>query len=145
MRDAIAAATDGETITIGDSVKNITVSSEIIINKSVTIKGNGETLISGGKNTRVFKIENPKEAVNVKIANLGIVDAKNKADEYGGAVYNNGQTLTLDTVLFDSNTNLTKYGKGGAVYSSGVLNTESCIFKNNTASEENNIYSVSDM
>ena len=140
LRDAIAMATDGETITIDDSLGTIIVLSEIVIDKSITIDGQGAAIVSGDKMTRIFRVENENEEINATIKDLGIVDATNFADEFGGAVYNNSQTLNLDTVLFDGNANTSENGKGGAVYSSGTLNVENCILENNTASEENDIY-----
>jgi hypothetical protein len=141
LRDAIAIAADGETIRIDDSLDTITLLSEIVIDKSITIDGQGVAIVSGGSQTRIFRVQNDERAIDVTLRNMGIVDAVNSSDEFGGAIYNNGQTLTLDTVLFDGNANTYENGKGGAVYSSGTLTVDNCVFQNNTAVEENDIYS----
>jgi len=141
LRDAIAMAAAGDTITINASIDTIVVISEIVIDKSITIDGQGVAIVSGDKQTRIFRVENATESINVTLKNMGIVDAENGADEFGGAVYNNGQTLNLDTVLFDGNANTTANGRGGAVYSSGTLNIDSCVFINNSASEDDDVYS----
>jgi hypothetical protein len=141
LRNAIAMATDGETLTIDASLDTITLLSEIVIDKSITIDGQGVAIVSGGNATRIFCVENTERDIIVTLQNMGITDADNSTDEFGGAIYNNGQTLTVDTVLFDGNSNTTENGKGGAIYSSGTLTVDNCVFQNNTAVEENDIYS----
>jgi serine protease inhibitor len=106
----------------------IVVLSEIVIDKSITIDGQGVAIVSGGNQTRIFRVQNDARDITVTLKNMGIVDATNSADEFGGAVYNNAQTLTVDTILFDGNANSTENGKGGAVYNSGTLmSTTACL------------------
>ncbi len=148
FRNAIANAAEGDIITFDKSLKQITLISEILIDKSITIDGNGITIISGEKQTRIFQVYNEYNEITVMISNIGIVDAQNSSDEFGGAIYNNGENLKLDSCLFDGNANSAAhesgvlYGKGGAVYTSGTLTLTNCVFQNNTAAEEDDIYST---
>ena len=142
FRDAIADAAPGDTITFSESLEKITLANEIVIDKSVTIDGNGVTIVSGNSETRIFQIYNKNEDIFVSLLNMGIVDANNSIDEFGGAIYNNGENLTLENCLLNNNANTVAEGKGGAVYTSGVLTVKNCVFSNNTAKTDDNIYST---
>ena len=144
LRNAIANAAPGDTITFDESLDRITLVSEIVIDKSITIDGNGITIVSGNSATRVFQIHNENEDLFVSLLNMGIVDANNSIDELGGAIYNNGESLTLENCLLNNNANTAKNGKGGAVYTSGSLTIDNCVFTDNLAEEENDIYSTND-
>ena len=143
LRNAIANAAYGDTITFDESVSRITLANEIVIDKSITIDGNGIVIVSGDSKTRIFQIHNGDEEIFVSLLNMGIVDANNSVDEFGGAIYNNEENLVLENCLFNNNTNSTANGKGGAVYTSGNLTVNNCEFTENSAKEENDIYSIS--
>ena len=142
LRNAITFAADGDTITFDKSIETITLINEILIDKSITIDGSGVAIVSGNSKTRIFQVYNENEDISVLLLNMGIVDANNLSNEFGGAIYNNGENLTLENCLFDTNKNSFESGKGGAIYSSGSLTVNNCEFSDNSASEENDIYST---
>jgi len=144
LRDAVVNSADGDTITFDESMENIVLVSEILIDKSITIDGSGVTIISGDAQTRIFRVYNEDEDIYVTLTGIGIVDGKNASDEFGGAIYNNGENLTIENCLLNSNANTTENGQGGAVYTSGTLIVINSVFTDNTASEENDIYSTND-
>ena len=144
FRDAIANAAPGDTITFDESLDKIVVASEIVIDKSITIDGNGATIVCGNSGTRIFKIYSENSDIFVSLLNIGIVDADNSVDEFGGAIYNNGENLTLENCLLNNNANTVANGKGGAIYTSGSLTVNNCVFTDNSAEEENDIYSTND-
>ena len=144
FRNAIANSEHGDTITFDESLDKIILASEILIDKSITIDGNGVTIISGDATTRIFRVYNENEDIFVTILNIGIVDASNSGDEFGGAIYNNGENLTLENCLLNGNANIAENGKGGAVYTSGSVTATNCVFTDNSAEEENDIYTTND-
>ena len=142
LRNAIANASYGDTITFDESLDTVILASEIVIDKSITIDGNGIIIVNGNSKTRIFQVYNEDEDLFVTILNLGIVDANNSSDKFGGAIYNNGENLTLKNCLLNNNTNSFAGGQGGAIYSSGSLTVNNCIFTDNSAEEEDDIYSI---
>ena len=144
FRNAIANVAHGDTITFDASLEKIILVSEIVIDKSITIDGNGVSIVSGDAKTRIFRIYNEDEDLFVLLLNMGIVDGKNSADEFGGAIYNNGENLTLENCLFNRNSNNVAGGRGGAIYTSGSLTVNNCEFIDNSASEDNDIYSTNE-
>ena len=144
FRDAIANAAHGDTIIFDGSIEKITLTSEILIDKSLTLDGSGVTIISGDATTRIFQVYNENEDLFVLILNLGIVDGKNSTDKFGGAIYNNGEDLTLENCLLNGNRNTFAGGQGGAIYTSGTLSVINSVFTDNSAEEEDDVFSVID-
>ncbi len=142
LRDAVANAEDGDAIAFDDTIESIVLVSEILLDKSITIDGSGIAIISGDTKTRIFQVYNETEDIYVTLTGMGIVDAENSADAFGGAIYNNGENLTIENCLISNNANTFADGKGGAIYTSGTLTLNNCVFTDNTASEENDIYST---
>ena len=103
----------------GDSFK-----SGVVINKILTINGNGHT-ISGNDKYRIFYIN----ATDVVLNDINFIDGM--AEEDGGAIYNKGKNLTVTNCSFKDN--LAK-SFGGAIYNvADNLNISGCIFENNEA------------
>ncbi|MBO6111221.1 MAG: hypothetical protein J6P12_10255, partial [Methanobrevibacter sp.] len=123
----------------------------IIINKSLTIDGNGKTINAVGK-AGIFKITSGA-AVTIKNlnfingnankggaiyvddnCNLTITDSNltnNKAVEEGGAIYNNKEgTVIVDNAIFTNN-----YAdkRGGAIQNYGQLTVSNSLFEKNSA------------
>ena len=90
----------------------------IIINRDLTIYGNGAT-IDGDKIARIFKVENN---VNVKFLNINF---RNGKADYGGAIYG-GNAYNCS---FTNNT----ADYGGAIY---LGNATDCTFANNAAEKD---------
>jgi len=140
LRVAISnLASSGDTIRFspllfGDTIK---LTSEIIIDKNLTITGLGDdsTFISGGNNTRIFKINADD---TVRIENLTLTEGM--AADSGGAIFNHGM-LTLVHCIIKNNS--AKFG--GGVYNYSDVSLTNCVVKDNSAStgEGAGIYSAS--
>ena len=96
----------------------------IIINKSITIDGQGHTIDGGGK-MRIFQVTN--NAV-VTLKNITFENGKTGENGCGGAVLNDGaKNITVINCTFNKNSAY----DGGAIYHVYAIN---CTFINNTAS-----------
>ena len=102
----------------GDSV----ASTGIVINKSLTINGNGHA-IDAKELGRIFSVS----GANVVLKNITFINAKYSGS--GGAIYSSGVNLTLEDCRFEDN--YANYG--GAVYTTGSnTKVSDCEFSNNT-------------
>ena len=97
----------------------------IVINRPVTIKGNGNAIDAKGQ-ARIFKVQ----SANAVLENLTIINANSDGD--GGAIYfsNSATSGTVSNCNFTGNT--ATYG--GAVYFYGEGTVSNCNFADNTAS-----------
>jgi len=149
LRDALSKIANGGTITIDKKVKKIELASSLIVNRDVTIEGNGVIVTPGaaypdsgnslivngmdsesGGNTLIIRRVHFKEGVDSG-------EPPEEGDEppdngKGGAIFNNkGGSLTLESCIFSSNNAV----KGGAIYnddnSSAIV--RGCTFSENTA------------
>lgn len=145
LRNAIAKAAWGDTITIDPSVTSISLNSEIAIDKDLTIAGHGISSISitTPNNNRLFSIVAPGLAKVVfrDLALTGGTASTPDSSAYGGAIYNE-ESLVLERVAItsctargDSSPTLAKIGYGGAIYSksNSSLRLYRCLLSNNTA------------
>lgn len=139
LRDQIAAAGAGDTVTIDPSVTNITLASEISVSKSLTINGAGAT-ISGNNATRIFNAT----AGTLTLENLVLTNGYSTAttsDANGGAILNNGATLTLENCVVQNSVAIVTAadgtgdnGQGGGISQlSGSLTLKNTTVKGNTA------------
>ncbi len=147
LREALAGAHPGETITFANSLKGKTISlnserGELIVNKTGTIDAsnlwNATTsepgiTISGQKATRILTLD--WGAGDVEINGIKFTDGYSEhsgsyPNGYGGAIFNYGSTLTLDNCLFCDNE---AYAGGAICSNSGYTTLENCIVANNTA------------
>ena len=97
LRDALALAANGDTITFADNY-TIVLNSQLEISKTVTLEGGGRAVtISGNNATRLFYIQ---AAGVVTFSHLSLVDGRVGAGAAGGGIYNNGGAVTLlDSIL----------------------------------------------
>ena len=123
LRDAIAAANDGDTIQFAPVLNGQTIaltSAELVIDTSVTIVGLGSNQLtirrSKAAGTPALRIFHVLPGLTVTIQDLRITDGF--SHESGGGVFNDQATLTLDrcVVKFNYSDGLT----GGGIYSSGT-------------------------
>ena len=132
LRQTIINSTAGNGITFDPSLagQTITLSSELVIDKNLTIDGSSlasKINISGNNSVRAFRLTS---GVTVVMNSLSI--KKGKATGNGGAISNNGGTLTLtNSTISDSNAT----ADGGAIYNNfpGVLTISGSVFNNNGA------------
>ncbi|MDR2967583.1 MAG: hypothetical protein LBU74_06510 [Methanobacteriaceae archaeon] len=148
----------GEILFLQPGIYNKAGDIGIMINKSITIQGNGSTdtvIIDGQKLKRIFEIRNN----NIKFINITFINGNNTN---GGAIYNNNKyaNITFINCKFINNTATSSGGAisnsngynfvlinctftnnkatydGGAIYEYGSnITLIDCIFTNNTAEE----------
>jgi predicted outer membrane repeat protein len=166
LRQAVSKAANGDTILFGCSgTITLTGGSDryIEINKNLTLDGNGQqVIISGGNNTSLFFVWGNNSTASFK--NLSLANAYstssgaaifvqrggnasilnvnffNNTARYGGAIYNQGATVSINNALFLNNLGT---DRGGAIYNEGgTLNFNNTTFTSNNAySEGGAIYS----
>jgi hypothetical protein len=141
LRQIVADALPGSTITFSVS-GTITLTSGVIgINKNLTINGPGASslVISGNNASRIFDIG----GVTVNLSGLRFTQgvAGGPGDSDGGAIYLFGGVTNITYSQFDANTALgggSCCRKGGAIFSTGVLNIDHSGFYNNQAGNSSN-------
>ena len=113
LRDAVAAALAGDTITFAvDGTITLSGNTTLMLAQSVTIDGSGHTItVDGNDAATVFAVNT---GVVANIGNLVIQHGSSLLD--GGGIANHG-TLTLsDSSVLN---NMTANGPGGGIYSDG--------------------------
>jgi uncharacterized repeat protein (TIGR03803 family) len=102
------------------------------ISSEVTIDGNGHNVvISGGGAIQPFVVVPPG---HLTLRNLAVADGN--AGQFGGAICNNGGSVTVTNCLFNGNVagggHGTTNGYGGAIYNNGgTLQIDGCTFLSN--------------
>jgi hypothetical protein len=157
LRDAIAAAAAGDVITFAPALsgQSITLSSRLVIDKSLTIAGPGANLltldgvsttglvsiaggpavsISGLTLTRGFDhsagaIDNPAGSLSLSACSF----VSNNAGQAAGAIDNGGR-LVIEGSSFLGNK--TSFGSGGAILNTGDTVISTSVFSGNAASAD---------
>ncbi|MDM8564521.1 choice-of-anchor Q domain-containing protein [Candidatus Halobeggiatoa sp. HSG11] len=127
LREAIANANAGDTITFDPSIvgKTITLSNQLTIDKDLTIDGTGQKItISGNNAVRVFEVT----AGTVTFNNLTIANG-NSSGTGGAGIYNNSN-LIINQTTFINNRVTAGIPKGGAIFND--LSSTSAIINNST-------------
>ena len=153
LRDAIAQACPGSTITFANGINLITLTSgELVVNKSLTIQGPGANLltISGNNASRVFNIAVGNFDVTfsgLTIANGADVDVG--GDGEGGGIFNASTgTVNITNSTLSGNSaggGGGDDGEGGGIFnaSTGTVNiTSSTLSGNSAIGTEFGIYSI---
>ena len=137
LRQVILDAINGDTIDVTGVSGTITLSSEIVINKNLTIQGPGSSQlnVSGNNVTRVFKVEAGK---TVSISGLTITNGR--VVDFHGAGINNSGNLTLNNVNVINNiveSSGSPYNRGGGIYvhDAASLTMTNGIVSGNTATQ----------
>ena len=146
LRQAVAAASSGDTIQLDDSTYSLTQGSDIEINKNLTIAGDGvnATVIDGSGNgqVRIFRIDGGTVLIQGLSMTHG-VDGNDEAFQScspcetinangGGALFNDGGNVTVDNVAFTNNGENTPLG-GAASNRFGNLTLTDVSFTGNNA------------
>lgn len=138
LREAITNANDGDEVVFASSLGTVTIllSSQISVNKNITINGDGRITIDGQKTTRLLEFVFQTEITlkNITLQNgQSTSGSSNPADDRGGAIKINSQAKILfENVTFLNNV-AGGYG-GGAVGATGTntqMTFSKCEFKNN--------------
>ena len=142
LRNAIAAASNGDLITF-DNDYTITLASQLeIINKAVTITGAGHHItISGNNAVRVFYVgDGIHQSGNLTLDHLNIVHGAHKGSECAGQAVSCGGGLMLEYLTTATVSNCTFSDndggiQGGAIYSyyGNPLTVTNSTFVNNHA------------
>ena len=161
IRDAAAAAVDGDTITFGPSVTNITLFRGEIMTQAVSIIGPGSaalTITTEGApgSYNMFRIDGTGDALisgitftknRIKAQNNGKftlddVTVTGSSAGYGGALYASGGDLEIKNSHFEGNH---ASSNGGAIYIYNYANTtisDSEFINNDTDGDGGAIYSA---
>jgi hypothetical protein len=130
-----ANAGGGGIINIDSGVGTITLSATLpAITGNVTINGNGLT-ISGSNACRIMSIS-PGAVVSISRVRFD----NGTFGTAGGAIYNNGGRLALQSCIFSNNRTTSADARGGAIFSSGRLTVSGCTFYGNTTGSGGAIY-----
>lgn len=113
LRQALADASDGDTITFAVTGAIQLTSGELVINNSITISGPGADSLAVFSNT--FRIFHVMPGPTVTIAGLTIRSGFVQFD-FGGGILNDHATLTLTNCAVDANE---AFG-GGGIYNDGA-------------------------
>ena len=131
LRQAIADAASGDTITFNLSgcPCTITLASQLVIDKSLTITGPGASTltISGNNAVRAFQVS---AGGNLNLSGVTIANGRPTDSNFGGGIFNLG-TVTVSNSTFSNNTAI---GASGAIdNTNGTLTVTNSTFSNNTA------------
>jgi hypothetical protein len=129
LRAALASAANGDTIdATGISGAILLTSGELTVDKSVTINGPGAAnlAVDGNATSRVFQVGS---GTTVTIAGLTIA---NGAGYFGGGIYTDSSTLTINNCVLSGNSATGSFG-GGIYTDSSTLTINNCILSGNSA------------
>jgi len=134
LRQAIADATDGDTIDFAVTGTIALTSGELLVNKSVTISGPGvdNLAVDGNATYRVFRLDSGTTAT---ISGLTITNGVAPLMEHGGGIYNDHGSLILSDCRVSGN--VAPFSAGG-IFNDGSMGSASlqvnhCILVNNSA------------
>jgi hypothetical protein len=139
LRQALADANDGDTITFAVSGTIGLTSGELLVDKSITISGPGvdNLAVDSNAKSRVFYIASGK---TVSLSGLTIRNGNASGDvPDGGGIYNEHATLALSNCTISDNS---AFRNGGGILSGGAtLTLNSCVITGNiTGNEGGGIY-----
>src|SRR5437660_3069362 len=120
LRQALAAANDGDTITFAVTGAINLTSGELVINRNITISGPGADLlaVSRAANAAPFRIFHVMLGHAVIIEGLTISNGS-VLNTFGGGIYNFESALTVISCALAGNSALGQQGSGGGIFSNG--------------------------
>lgn len=138
LRDAIAAATGGDTIRFAASIVQVAVHDELVLGDTQTytlvIDGENRVVLDGGGTTRLFRTT--PNAI-VRIANITL---RNGNSDAGSAIQN---TVSAFVTLRDSRVEANQASNfGGGIYNLGNLIVERSTLSGNTAAGGGGLYNA---
>ena len=154
LQDEIDSIEDGGILDLTENYESESFQ-RIIINKSLTINGNGH-IIDGLNHSGIFEISNS----NVVLKNINFINGAPKDDSFAidlnnadvkiinctfkhnlGAISSIDSNLNISNSTFSFNAPIGIYTSGGAIFAEdSMLNVEDSAFFNNSASEGGAIY-----
>lgn len=129
LRQAVAEAGVGFTITFGVTGTVALTGGELVLNKSLAIVGPGAELlvVDGGSSNRLFHIAS---AAAVSLSDLTLANGRASV---GGAIFSQG-TLVLERCVLEDNE--ADSGRGGAVAAVGPVTVRDTRFQGNRAATD---------
>jgi len=119
LRDALAGANDGDTITFAVTGAIGLTSGELVINKNITISGPGADLLAVSRAVKAsFRIFHVMLGHTVTIEGLRISNGS-VLNGFGGGILNFESTLTVNNCALAGNSALGQPGLGGGIFSNG--------------------------
>src|SRR5439155_15294276 len=134
LRDSIANAMPGETITFAVSGTIALTSGELLINKDLVIVGPGPTNLVVTRSTAGgipnFRIINIDPSATVLISGLGM---NNGVADFGGGINNDGTLTISNCVIFGNSAGGNASGScGGGIFNGGTLTAIGCAIRRNS-------------
>jgi CSLREA domain-containing protein len=127
LRDALALAANGDTITFADSY-TITLNSQLEISQTVTIDGGARAITISGNNA--MRVLNIQATGVVTLNHLSLIAGKVTTGS-GGGIYNAGIVTLLNSTLSGN----TGYSSGGGIYNdAGAVTVLSSTLSGNSLS-----------
>jgi hypothetical protein len=143
LRQALADATDGDTIDFAVTGTIGLTSGELLVEKNITVSGPGpdNLAVNGNTKSRVFHIAKGQTVV---ISGLTIINGNVPVGDAdgGGGIYNDHGTLTVNSCTMSGNSG----PNGGAICNDGVfgsasLHVDNSILANNSSFQGGGIFS----
>jgi hypothetical protein len=135
LRQALADANDGDTITFAVTGTISLTSGELVINKNIAISGPGANLlaVSRAANAASFRIFHVMPGHTVTIEGLAVTNGS-VLNGFGGGILNQESALTVNSCALAGNSALGQQGLGGGIFSngSGAGGAASLIIANST-------------
>ena len=130
LRQAIADAASGDTITFAVTGTILLTTGELTINKDLTIQGPGANLLDVRRNAaaafRIFTINSGKT-----VSIVGLTISNGSAIEGGGII--NFGTLSLSRCVISGNAATVGGNGGGGIQNRATLNVDQCTISGNSA------------
>src|SRR5438067_11068250 len=120
LRQALADANNGDTITFAVAGAISLTSAELVITNNITISGPGADLlaVSRAANAAPFRIFHVMLGHTVIIEGLTISNGS-VLNTFGGGIYNFESALTVISCALAANSALGQQGSGGGIFSNG--------------------------
>jgi hypothetical protein len=112
LRQALADANNGDTITFAVTGTIGLTSGELVIDNSITIEGSGSDSLAVSRSSGTFRIFHVMPGLTVTIAGLTISNGDAHFD-FGGGILNDHATLTLTNCAVDDN--VASYGAEASI------------------------------
>ena len=152
LREAIATAESGDTITFDSTISGGTINlvdGELTIDKNLTINGSGaEIIIDAGGNSRVFNIDDGNEDIQIDVAIDSLAITGGSGGEFDGTdmSLNNGGGILNSENLEVNNANIYNnetISLGGGIYSDGTLTVNTSAIYDNVINNDVDITDIS--
>ncbi|MDO4587009.1 MAG: caspase family protein [Planctomycetia bacterium] len=151
LREAIAYANEGETVTFDENLANQTLEllKTLTINKGISIDGKSDQIVISGSNQfQIFNISNTNET---PVLLVGLTLINGYTSQAGGAIYNKGDLYLANMLFYNNGSSLSgnyQTANGGAIYNASGASltvTNSTFSLNNANNNGGAIYNKGEM